>query len=835
MHIGELPIAAVFADRYLVERRLGQGGMATVYLGRDQKHGRQVAIKVLRPEIAASLGPERFLREISIAAHLAHPHILPLHDSGASTNETGGGGLLWYVMPYVDGESLRDLLTREHQLPIEDALRLTCEVADALDYAHRHNVVHRDIKPENILLEDGHAVVSDFGIARAIRSASEGQLTEAGLALGTPAYMSPEQASGDANLDGRSDLYSLGCVLYEMLAGEPPFTGATAAAIAAKRLSSAPLGVRILRPAVAPEVERALAGALAQVPADRFRTAGELRAALAACAPATAERLASGASGGQTAPASSPRALPRWARAGAIVLAVLVVAAMFVSRVRLHGPSAAPVSPLRTLAILPITNTSGNLDLAYLADGLTDALITELMQVSGLRVISPSSVMRYAGAAGGMSAGATPPMGPMGPPKSLAQIARELRADVVMQASLTRQADTIRVSAALVNPVTRARFWTHGYVRPQSDLFRLQQELAAAVAGALRGSGGPASAGAVATRRMVDPAANESYLKGLYYQAHWKLPEAIAAYEKAVALDSSFAPAYAGMARAYYFMTFFGDMAPAVALGKMEYAAGMALEKDSLLAEAHGQMALVKMLHEWNWPAAERSFRRALELSPGDAQIRHDYAHFLLALGRRHESLEQTEQAVALDPANPMLISCMGWHSLFDKQYQRAIGYASEANQMMPQFWAKIVQGWALLGEGKPDSAVLALREATRLTDNAFAAAALANGLAVTGKTEEARRILSHLLARQEREYVSAYDIASVYAGLREPDEAFKWLRRAADERSTFFVHLGWDARFEGLRKDARYRELIEQRLALPAPGATVAWADVRNGSSNAE
>jgi tetratricopeptide (TPR) repeat protein len=236
------------------------------------------------------------------------------------------------------------------------------------------------------------------------------------------------------------------------------------------------------------------------------------------------------------------------------------------------------------------------------------------------------------------------------------------------------------------------------------------------------------------------------------------------------------------------------------------------------------------MLHEWNWSAAERLFRRALELSPNDAQIHHDYAHFLLALGRREESLAETEQAVALDPANPMLLSCMGWHSLFDRQHAQAMEYASEANRMMPDFWAQVVRGWAYMGEAKPDSGVMALREAVRLTPSAFAAAALGHGLATSGHVAEARRILRELLARHEREYVSSYDIASIYAGLQERDEAFKWLRRAADERSTFLVHLGWDARFEGLRKDPRYHELLVERLALPAPRSTVALAPEASG-----
>src|SRR6184192_3123903 len=270
------PLQPALADRYLIKRELGRGGMATVYLAQDLKHHRQVAIKVLKPELAAALGPERFLREIETAARLNHPHILPLHDSGEAT------GLLYYVMPYVEGETLRNRLDRAGQLPVAEAVQITREVADALSYAHSHDVVHRDIKPENILLEAGHAVVSDFGIARAITAAAGGNLTETGIALGTPGYMSPEQGAASARVDERSDIYSLGCVLYEMLAGEPPFTGPSAESIVRQHLAAAPPQVSAMRAAVPPAIEQAIERALVKTPADRFATAAELVVALAA-------------------------------------------------------------------------------------------------------------------------------------------------------------------------------------------------------------------------------------------------------------------------------------------------------------------------------------------------------------------------------------------------------------------------------------------------------------------------------------------------------------------------------------------------------------------------
>ena len=262
-------------SRYAIERTLGQGGMATVYLARDVRHERKVALKVLRPELAAVIGGERFLREIRLTANLQHPHILPLHDSGEADS------FLYYVMPYVEGESLRDWLNRERHLPVDDALRVTTQVAAALSYAHQHGVIHRDIKPENILLASGAAVVADFGIARAVTEAGAGRLTETGLSLGTPQYMSPEQATGDRELDGRSDVYALGCVLYEMLAGEPPYTGPTAQSVIAKVLTEQPRRIRSARPTVPVHVEAAIHKAMAKLPADRFRSAAEFADALA--------------------------------------------------------------------------------------------------------------------------------------------------------------------------------------------------------------------------------------------------------------------------------------------------------------------------------------------------------------------------------------------------------------------------------------------------------------------------------------------------------------------------------------------------------------------------
>jgi serine/threonine-protein kinase len=376
-------LAAALSDRYRIERELGQGGMATVYLAEDLKHHRKVAVKVLRPELSAALGPERFLREIETTASLRHPHILPLYDSGAA-GQMGGGAegsaFLYYVMPYVEGESLRDRLNREKQLPLEDALRITREVADALSFAHSRGIVHRDIKPENILLESGHAVVADFGIARAVSEAGAERLTATGVSVGTPLYMSPEQAAGESELDGRSDLYSLACVLYEMLAGQPPFTGSTAANVVHQHLTAEARPISQLRPAVPPAIADVLARALAKNPADRFSPAAHFAEALTiSSGPAPPTR-------------SGPSRVGIGIGAAGIVVALAVV--VLVSRRSAVAPAVvvgrtSQVTREPGLEVDPALSPDGA-TLAYAA-GPTNAMQIYVRQVSGGRPVTLTS------------------------------------------------------------------------------------------------------------------------------------------------------------------------------------------------------------------------------------------------------------------------------------------------------------------------------------------------------------------------------------------------------------------------------------------------------------
>jgi len=447
------------ADRYAVQRELGRGGMATVFLAEDLKHHRSVAIKVLHAELAAALGPERFLREIEIAARLQHPHILPLYDSGAAA------GILYYVMPYVEGESLRDRLAREKQLPQDDVLRIATEVAGALAYAHTHGVVHRDIKPENIMLSGGTAVVADFGIARAVSAAGGGHLTQTGTIIGTPAYMSPEQASGSDEIDGRSDQYSLACVVYEMLVGAPPFTGSNAQAIMARHSLDVVSPPSIVRATIPDAVEGAILRALSKVPADRYPTTALFAEALTTPSAATgARRRATLERAGRR-----PRRLAWWG-VPAAAIALALVGYVAVRSARAGRGTAVTGLDRRHVAVLYFADESKGHSLGYLADGLTEALIDALRQVPALTVVSRNGAGAYRGT--------TAP---------LDSVARALAVGTILRGSVDDAGGRYRVSVNLIDGASGADLGQRAsFEQPAGAVLAIRDSLARKVAEFLR-------------------------------------------------------------------------------------------------------------------------------------------------------------------------------------------------------------------------------------------------------------------------------------------------------------------------------------------------------------
>jgi eukaryotic-like serine/threonine-protein kinase len=670
------------AGRYVLERKLGRGGMATVFLAQDLKHDRPVALKVLHPELAATLGPERFQREIRLAARLQHPHILTVLDSGEAA------GQLWFTMPYVEGESLRDRLRRERQLPLEDALRITMEAARALDYAHTHGVVHRDIKPENILLTtDGSTLVADFGIARALGTGDGAQLTETGMAVGTPAYMSPEQAAGDRQVDARSDVYSLGCVLYEMLAAEPPFTGPTPQAILTRRFTETPRPLQAVRETVPPAVEQAVARALARAPADRFATAGQfaqsLQTAVTAPVPLSGT-LAAPAPGAAPRPMEAHPPAPGAHRrvpvaAVSLGLGFLIGLGVLFAWRRSHQEGEAGGGPKR-IAVLPFENV-GAADDEYFADGVSDAVRGKLAALNGLEVTARSSAIQYKKSG-----------------KPVQIVGRELGVDYVLTGTVRWAkgkdgSSRVEVSPELVEvepghtPRTR---WQQPFVASITDVFQVQADIATRVAGALDVAMGDSARQELAARPTASVPAYDAYLRGRSYEQRARLnvePQSMVIarqmYEQAIAHDSAFGLAWAGLAEAHLYLSQ-REPTNATHLADAKAAAERALALAPGSAEAHVAMGDYVEQANDDQAGAMAQYAAALKTQPNNAELLASIAVNQFWRGKADSALANMERANALDPRSPQRALGLGRAYEFSKRYPEAVAAYDRAITLAP-------------------------------------------------------------------------------------------------------------------------------------------------------
>ncbi|MEP7326996.1 MAG: protein kinase [Gemmatimonadota bacterium] len=792
-------LVAALADRYRIERELGAGGMATVYLAQDLKHDRHVAIKVLRPELAAAIGAERFLAEIKTTANLRHPHILPLFDSGHAIvpplhegeRGTGGEGFLYYVMPLVEGESLRDRLTRQKQLPIDEALTIAREVADALGYAHARGIIHRDIKPENILLEGGHAVVADFGIARAMSVAGADRLTQTGMSIGTPMYMSPEQAAGDPDLDGRSDLYSLGCVLYEMLGGQPPFTGPTAEVVARQHLMTEAAPITNLRPTVPAQVAGALARSLAKNPADRFNPAAQFVQALSGSG-TTAVR--GGTMPGRVSPA------PRRKWLGLTIGVALLLALGVFAAMRFGGLGGTAAGDIRSIAVLPLDNYSADSTQEYFAEGMTDELTTNLATISQLRVTSRGSAMQFKG----KNRPSTP------------EIAKILGVDAIVEGSVSRSGDKVRITAQLIDARADRHLWAKTFERNSSDVLALQAELAAAIAREINIQLTPSEQSRLAAAPSVNPEAHDAYLKGRYFfnrPSDPNLQLAIAQFEVAVRLSPTFAPAHAGLSDAYLWAGYNeGFITASEAKPRARAGAERAVQLDSNSVEAHTSLAVYKAWFDHDWEGSEREFRRALALNPNYAFAHDQLGQVLGLVGRLDASIAEGRRAIELDPLSPsILIDCV-----FSYMYQRDTAtvraLTRKAAELDPTFYSVVtMDGWMDLEIGQFREAVPKLEKAVTMDAPPFVTAFLGYAYGASGDRARAMATLEHLKSRSPNGQVAPFNVALVYLGLGDHAQALDNLERAYASDSEFMVWLGQDHLFDPLRSEPRFIALLEK------------------------
>jgi len=775
-------LRVALADRYRIERELGRGGMATVFLAQDLKHDRPVALKVLDPHLAQALGPDRFLREIRLGARLQHPHILSVHDSGDAD------GQLWFTMPYVEGETLGGRLRRQKQLPVEEALRVTREVADALHYAHQHGVIHRDIKPDNILLDDSHALVADFGIARALTPDAEERLTTSGFTVGTPDYMSPEQAAGDRDLDPRTDVYSLACVLFEMLTGEPPYTGPNPQAVLAKRLSEPVPHLRTGRD-VPPALERAVTRALARSPADRFPTAAAFADALGA------ERL----TGGGAEPVRRKSA--RW---GVVGLAVALLALAVYGAIRWLWPRGA--APLASAAVLPFVDLSPRHDQEYFSDGLTEELITTLSQVPGLRVAARTSSFQF-----------------KGEDIDVHDVGRKLDVGAVLEGSVRQSGKRLRVSARLVNVKDGYQLWSESYDRDLADVFAVQEDVARSIVAALRVR--LAAPGAsLTTRPTSDLQAYDLYLRGRFawnQRNATSLPEAVRYLEQATARDPKFARAWSALAQAYLLLVPYSGGVPAESWRKAQAAANQALALDSTSAEAYTALAWGNMIYGWNWRAAEENFRRAIAADSNDATAHHWYADFLAGRGRLAECQAEMTRAHQLDPLSLQIAVEWGWASYIMHRNEEAETRMRQALALDPNYaQANYRLGLILIQEGRYPEAIASIKRSIELGSfYPWAAAGLAYAYAASGDRAAALGIIDDLKRRSARELVPPVHIAIAYGGLGDVTQGLEWLNRGIDQHDIYIPENFYDPLLDPLRRDPRFARVLTRMGIQPASG----------------
>jgi len=780
-------LQASLGDRYRIERELGRGGMATVFLAQDLKHDRPVALKVLHPDLAQVLGPERFLREIRLCARLQHPHILVVHDSG------NADGLLWFTMPFVQGENLRSRLTRERQLQVESALRIAREVADALHYAHQNGVIHRDIKPENILLSGSHALVADFGIARALSPEGSEQLTESGISLGTPRYMSPEQAVAQRDIDQRTDIYSLGCVVYEMLTGEPPFTGPTPQAVLAKRLSEPVPHLRTGRD-VPLALERAVTKALARSPADRFPTAAEFAEALEMDGVRDREDSA------PTMAASRPRRL--LARPVAIGLAVLVLALGVLAGLKWVRPSRP--APSASTAVLPFVDLSPQKDQEYFSDGLTDELITTLSQVPGLRVPARTSSFQF-----------------KGQNPDLQEVGRKLHVGSVLEGSVRKSGNRLRVSVQLISIEDGYQLWAESFDRDLSDVFAVQEEVARSIVSALRVRLSPNKDSALAARPTADLQAYDLYLKGRYawnQRTGPSLEEAVRYLTQATARDPSFARAWAALADAELLVVpYSGHGTVAAAWERAKAAAQRALALDSTSAEAYTALGYGNTIYGWNWTAAEDNFKRALAADSNYANGHHWYGDFLAGRGRLDESLAEMSRAHQLDPLALQNTIEWGWVSYLMHRSDDAESRIRLALDLNPNYaQAHWRLGLVQIQQRKYPEAIASIQRSIDLgVFQPYAAGGLMTAYALSGDRAAAKKVLDDLERRFPREYVPPVSIAIGYAALGDTAQGLEWLNRAIDQRDIYIP----ENFFEPLLDPLRNNPQVLRRMGIKSDG----------------
>jgi serine/threonine-protein kinase len=781
-------------SHYRILEKLGAGGMGVVYKAEDSRLQRFVALKFL-PDVAPdSPALERFQREARAASALNHPGICTIYDIGEQD------GRHFIAMEFMDGETLRNHIHGKG-LPLEEILRLGIQLADALDAAHTEGIIHRDIKPANVFVtRRGQAKVLDFGLAKLVPKGvgriagdSGGKAAEAtsivGIISGTPAYMSPEQIRGD-NLDQRTDLFSLGLLLYEMATGQQAFSGKTGGVIIEAVLTRSPASARSINPEVPAALEEIIKKALHKDREQRYQHAAELRADL--------QRLQRGADSGRWA------AQPDSQRIAASETGARTAAAQS------SGPRTERVSRvIDSLAVLPFENASRDPDHEYLSDGIAGSLINTLANLPKLRVMAQSTVVRYRGR------GIDPQTA-----------GRELNVRAVLTGRIMQSGDSLRIGAELVDVPTGSRLWGAQYDRKPGDIFSVQDDISNEISENLRLKLTRAEKKRMTKRQTDDADAYRLYLKGRHHWDRWTedgFYKAIEYFQQAVDKDPAYALAHAGIADSYVLLGWNCYLLPKEAFPKAKMAAMRALRLDPDLGEAHAPLAAVLWLYEWQWQEARTEFRRSLELNPAYPTANHWYSEYLMTMGRLDEVIAGMKKSQELDPLSLIISVAIGWALYMGRRYEESLEQFRRSVELEPNYpMTRWILGLLLRKMGHFEQAIEEGDKGVKLSvGSPVMRAALAQTLATAGRREQALLILEELTTLAKQKYVSPYFLAGIYVGLGEPDRAMKHLEKACEDHSHWLMYLHLDPGMDALRSETRFQDLL-RRIGLPLQSASV-------------